>query len=211
MCIYYVGLGWGARLVERARTVRRHWTAPCGCTCPGLWAVSEGRTGKATWTTRNSSLEEVNLSPVNAAGAAHRTAGTAPARPGGNAAPATFCHRRPSLTASRNRAAASAPDVTPTSSQQEGEEARERHSLLKAASGSFHLKLPLANGHAELQGDAAPVPGGHVLLLNWGGRTDEERPAGGSARPRARPRAGESRRRAASRSWGILERRGQAL
>lgn len=96
------GAGVGARLVERTRTVRRHWTAPCGCTCPGLWAVSEGRTGKATWTTRNGSLEDVNLSPVNAAGAAHHSAGTAPARPGGNAAPATFCHRRPSLTASRN-------------------------------------------------------------------------------------------------------------
>lgn len=123
--------------------------------------------------------------------------------PGHLLPPTSFTH---SLT---KRAAASAPDVTPTSSQQEGEEARERHSLLKAASGSFHLKLPLANGHAELQGDAAPVPGGHVLLLNWGGWTDEERPAGGSARPRARPCAGESRRRAASRSWGILERGGR--
>lgn len=121
--------------------------------------------------------------------------------PGHLLPPTSFAH---SLT---KRAAASAPDVTPTSSQQEGEEARERHSLLKAASGSFHLKLPLANGHAELQGDAAPVlrPRAPLKL----GREDRRGEAGGRLRPppRTAPRWRVSQTRGFSllgnsRTWG---------
>lgn len=138
------GAGVDACLFNHGPTVRQHWTAPCCCRSRWLWAVSEGTTRTAMWPQEEQPGEDKSLSckcrpglrvPGRELSLLHRE-GTQPLPP----FPTDILHQQPHETRWLHQPQTS----HPTSSQQGGQETKERHLLFKAASGSFHSKLPLA-------------------------------------------------------------------